>query len=249
MAFGPEYSSSGSQSTGWEAQQNEDLLDGTNPAEGDCAMTKSISRRRLLAVLSGGVVGAAGLSAGKASAAASQHTLWRLNPDWGTPLTTPSGSATKTRCSGSACHLAAPHRFFLSQADALAGRLHSCCLAQPVPVTLCIDLNELMPFYRARRSGCVRHPTRRGRHPGSHTHLAGGLAHLADRGAGSHDQQRRRRHFRHLAHAPPYRFQHHRHGRHRSCVGGCRGGCIRSREPSHRVATSRATGPTQKFVP
>ena len=153
MAFGPEYSSSGSQSTGWEAQQNEGLLDGTNPAEGDCAMTKSISRRRLLAVLSGGVVGAAGLSAGKASAAASQHTLWRLNPDWGTPLTTPSGSATKTRCSGRACHLAAPHRFFLSQADALAGRLHSCCLAQPVPVTLCIDLNELMPFYRARLGG------------------------------------------------------------------------------------------------
>ena len=104
-------------------------------------------------VLAGGVVGAAGLSAGKASAAASQHTLWRLNPDWGTPLTTPSGSATKTRCSGRACHLAAPHRFFLSQADALAGRLHSCCLAQPVPVTLCIDLNELMPFYRARLGG------------------------------------------------------------------------------------------------
>ena len=34
-----------------------------------------------------------------------------------------------------------------------ASWLHSCCLAQPVPVTLCIDLNELMPFYRARLGG------------------------------------------------------------------------------------------------
>lgn len=75
-------------------------------------------------------------------------TLWRLSSDWGYPLTTDTGSDTKSRCRGNACHNAAPHRFFLTEAEALAGRLHLCCLAQPVPVAVCLELDS---FLAARR--------------------------------------------------------------------------------------------------
>lgn len=112
-----------------------------------------MSRR---AVLTAGVAGAVATAVGGVSAAhasATEVTLWRLNPDWGEPLTTDTGSSTKTRCKGKACHKAAPHRFFLTRADALAGRLHPCCLAQPVAVKVCIDLNELMPYYTANLGG------------------------------------------------------------------------------------------------
>ncbi len=117
-----------------------------------------LSRRRML---SAGVGLLAGASAGAmivaspagASTGASTVTLWTLNPNWGTPLTTSSGSDTKSRCRSNACRKAAPHRFFLTEADAIAGRLHKCCLAQPAPVKVCIDLNELMPFYKARLGG------------------------------------------------------------------------------------------------
>lgn len=111
---------------------------------------RALNRRRFLVVVGGSVAGA-GIGA-RASAAPTQ-TLWVLDPDWGYPLTTATGSDTKMRCHGRACHLAAPHRFFLTEADALAGRLHACCLAQPVPVSVCIDLNALMPYYRARLGG------------------------------------------------------------------------------------------------
>lgn len=92
-----------------------------------------------------GAVVAAGLQATSASGQSSA-TLWRLDPDWGTPIQTSSG-AFKTRCRGSACHNAAPNRYFLTRADALAGRLHPCCLAQPVAVTAAVDLNTLAPYY------------------------------------------------------------------------------------------------------
>lgn len=118
---------------------------------------KLLTRR---ALLTSGVVGSVatvvtGRSTGAhaASPAPTDVTLWRLNPDWGFPLTTATGSSTKSRCRGSACHTAAPHRFFLTEADAIAGRLHACCLAQPEPITVCINLNELMPYYTARLGG------------------------------------------------------------------------------------------------
>ena len=126
---------------------------------GQCTLMKGssamLSRRRLLTSASGiAVAGVAGArTAGAESSSSSTVKMWRLNPDWGTPITTDSGSSTKTRCKGKACHLAAPNRLFLTEADALAGRLHPCCLAQPVPVWVNIDLNALMPFYQARHGG------------------------------------------------------------------------------------------------
>ncbi len=102
-------------------------------------------RRFLLAALA---VPAAAALPGRVSASAATHSLWMLDPDWGFPLSTSSGSDTKSRCRSCACHSAAPHRYFLSEADAIAGRLHPCCLAQPVRVDVCVDLNGLMPYYR-----------------------------------------------------------------------------------------------------
>ncbi|HEY4332753.1 MAG TPA: LPXTG cell wall anchor domain-containing protein, partial [Ilumatobacteraceae bacterium] len=115
-----------------------------------------VSRRKLLTCgVSGLVSVAVGARTATVSATAltTTVTMWRLDPDWGAPLTTDSGSSTKSRCRGGACHAAAPHRFFLTRADALAGRLHRCCLAQPVAIQVCIDLNALMPFYAARLGG------------------------------------------------------------------------------------------------
>jgi hypothetical protein len=111
------------------------------------------TRRRFIVAVGTCAVGVGAGTAARAAGAPSTVTLWQLNPDWGEPLTTATGSDTKTRCRGRACHLAAPHRFFLTEADAIASRLHPCCLAQPVPVRVCIDLNELMPYYRARLGG------------------------------------------------------------------------------------------------
>ncbi len=116
-----------------------------------------LSRRAVITAGIGGIGAGATTfllaTPGAAAASATTVTLWQLDPDWGTPRTTDSGSDTKTRCRGRACHLAAPHRYFLTSADAVAGRLHPCCLAQPTPVEVCIDLNALMPYYRARLGG------------------------------------------------------------------------------------------------
>lgn len=117
-----------------------------------------LNRRRFLAAAVGGSIAAA--IGRPVAAATATHSMWRLDPAWGYPLTTESGSDTKTRCRSRACHNAAPHRFFLSEADAIAGRLHPCCLAQPVRVEVCADLNELMPYYGARLGGVdARCPT------------------------------------------------------------------------------------------
>jgi hypothetical protein len=114
-------------------------------------LTSTLTRRKLLTTLTGGIVGVVALGA-KSAAAATTVTMWKLTANWGTPLLTPSGR-TRTRCRGAACHAAAPHRFFLTQADAIAGRLHVGCMAQPYPVQVAIDLNALMPFYTARLGG------------------------------------------------------------------------------------------------
>lgn len=113
-----------------------------------------LNRRRFLAAAAGVPVAIA--TGRSVSAASTTHSLWMLDPDWGYPLATASGSDVKSRCRARACHRAAPNRFFLSRADALAGRLHPCCLAQPVNVEVCIDMNALMPFHRARLGGVDR---------------------------------------------------------------------------------------------
>lgn len=113
----------------------------------------TVPRRRFLLAGTGGAVGAALLGVRPAAAQSSPTvTLYRLNPSWGTPILDSSGRS-RTKCSGKACHKAAPHRYFLTLADALAGRLHPCCLAQPEPVQVSVDLNALMPYYRARHGG------------------------------------------------------------------------------------------------
>jgi len=43
-------------------------------------------------------------------------------------------------CSANACHNTAPIRDFLTRSDAIASRLHPCCLAQPIAVQSSIDL-------------------------------------------------------------------------------------------------------------
>jgi hypothetical protein len=112
----------------------------------------TLTRRKLIGTLTGGIVGAVALGANQVSAAPAPVTMWMLDPDWNTPLAT-AGGGTKSKCKGSACRKAAPHRFFLTQADAIAGRLHPGCLAQPKAVLLNIDLNAMMPFYSARHGG------------------------------------------------------------------------------------------------
>jgi hypothetical protein len=123
--------------------------------------TTTLTRRKLLSTLTGGIVGIVAIGA-KSASAASTVTMWKLNPNWGTPLVSASG-VTRTRCRGNACHVAAPNRFFLTQADAIAGRLHVGCMAQPYPVQVAVDLNALMPFYTARFGGvdvrCAQLPT------------------------------------------------------------------------------------------
>jgi len=109
------------------------------------------SRRRFMAAAGGSIAAAVAGSSTKADTA--PHTLWILNPAWGSPLTTVTGSDTKSQCHAAACHSAAPHRLFLTQADALAGRLHPGCLAQPEAVPAVMNLNALMPYYRARKGG------------------------------------------------------------------------------------------------
>lgn len=152
-----------------DARNSEGLLDRT-VVEGWFSMSKrAVPRRLFLTIGIGGAAStalASGLVAQAAPASAGTATtvtLWRLDPEWGYPLTTESGSDTKSRCRASACHKAAPHRYFLTAADATAGRLHRCCLAQPEPVQVCIDLNALMPYYRARLGGvddrCADLPT------------------------------------------------------------------------------------------
>jgi hypothetical protein len=78
-------------------------------------------------------------------------TMWMLDPDWGHELG--EGSARRTRCRGRACHSAAPHRFFLTRSEAESGRLHPCCLAQPVEVQVPTTLDRIEPWYRARLGG------------------------------------------------------------------------------------------------
>lgn len=133
--------------------ETEGLLDRIRLAtlEADMGLGGLVTRRTAISLLGGSALAAA--FAGRAEAASNSHTLWMLDPEWGSSLTTPSGSDTKSRCRGRACHLAAPHRFFLSRTDAISGRLHPCCLAQPVAVTVCIDLNLLLPYYSARLGG------------------------------------------------------------------------------------------------
>lgn len=126
-----------------------------SPGRRVLALPHRLTRRALLRVGAGSAAAAAMWTRGGPIAAAQTQTvLWMLDADWGYPLSTPSG--VRTRCRGRACHNAAPNRFFLTREEALAGRLHPCCLAQPVEVCAAITTEQLLPYYRARRGGIDR---------------------------------------------------------------------------------------------
>jgi len=90
----------------------------------------------------GSAVGVAVAPAGAAPTTA-PVTLWKLSADWGYP----AGPKGRTRCKGRACHLHAANKIYRSQPDAIAGRLHPCCVAQPiafeVPAATYVALTQL----------------------------------------------------------------------------------------------------------
>lgn len=107
-----------------------------------------ISRRRfvLFGLGVGSTVGAFAVPAGAAATPSpTTATLWRLSADWGYP----AGPKGRTRCKGRACHLHAANKIYATEADALAGRLHICCMAQPVafevPIEVHHELTSLPP--------------------------------------------------------------------------------------------------------
>jgi hypothetical protein len=103
-----------------------------------------VGRRRFLILGvgtgAGAVIGLPGVVT-PASAAALQ-SVWRLNAQWGFPVP-PDG---KTRCVCNACHLHAANKVFLSEAAAISGRIHLCCVCQPMSLQLLTDdVNGLFP--------------------------------------------------------------------------------------------------------
>lgn len=107
-----------------------------------------VDRRRFLVIGLGVGSVAAGFAAPAGAAAAGAGrtvTLWRLSADWGYPV----GPKGRTRCKGRACHLHAANKIYETEAAALAGRLHICCMAQPVstevPVAVHDELTNLPP--------------------------------------------------------------------------------------------------------
>jgi len=102
-----------------------------------------ISRRRfvLVGLGIGSTAGAFAVPAGAvATPSPTTATLWRLSADWGYP----AGPKGRTRCRGRACHLHAANKIYATETDALAGRLHICCVAQPVSFEVPIEVhNEL----------------------------------------------------------------------------------------------------------
>jgi hypothetical protein len=67
-----------------------------------------------------------------AGAADVDTTVWRLDAEWGYPV----GPNGKLRCVCNACHRHAANKIFASEADAVAGRIHICCLCQPKSFTV-----------------------------------------------------------------------------------------------------------------
>lgn len=101
--------------------------------DGDAATRGRLDRRAFLAV---GALSTTGLAlahgASRAGAADPDAEVWRLSSDWGYPV----GPKGKTSCSCRACHRRADSAYFTSEAAALAGRIHVCCVCQPYRTTV-----------------------------------------------------------------------------------------------------------------
>jgi hypothetical protein len=69
-------------------------------------------------------------------------SVWRLSADWGYAV--PPKARTHCRCS--ACYAHAANAVYASRADALAARIHPCCVCQPYAIELlAADANALFP--------------------------------------------------------------------------------------------------------
>ena len=97
--------------------------------------TLDVSRRQLLRGLGiGGLAIVAlplSMRAAGAAATTSTTTIWRLNAEWGYP----AGPKNWTRCRCSTCHSHAANKVYRTEAAAIAGRLHPCCVCQTESIT------------------------------------------------------------------------------------------------------------------
>ncbi len=95
-------------------------------------MRTTFDRRRFLLLGAGGA--AAAIAGGGSAGAADPEfaTVWRLSADWGYPVPPKS----RTRCLCSACRAHAANKIYLSRDEAIAGRIHPCCVCQPYSIQL-----------------------------------------------------------------------------------------------------------------
>jgi hypothetical protein len=89
-------------------------------------VAKPLNRRAFLATGMVAAVGLAVVNPANAGAADTDLVVYRLNPDWGYPV----GPKGKTRCSCRACFRRAENAYFETEAAAIAGRIHPCCVCQ-----------------------------------------------------------------------------------------------------------------------
>ena len=93
---------------------------------------QGVDRRAFFAIGAASVVGASALGARPADAATSELVVYRLDADWGYPVA-PKG---KTRCGCRACYRRAASAYFTTEAAAIVGRIHPCCVCQPYRTTI-----------------------------------------------------------------------------------------------------------------
>ncbi len=92
-------------------------------------MSRTTSRRFFLLTAGSSSAAAVGFATfpGPVGAQTATTTLWRLNANWGYP----AGPKSRTSCTCKACHSHAANKLFFSQDEAIAGRVHPCCVCQP----------------------------------------------------------------------------------------------------------------------
>ncbi len=87
--------------------------------------SRSLNRRGFLTTAAASTVGLVAVGA-RPAAAATGITVYRLNADWGYPV----GPKGKTKCACRSCYRRAASGFFRTEAAAIAGRVHPCCVCQ-----------------------------------------------------------------------------------------------------------------------
>ncbi len=120
--------------------------------------TKPIGRRLFLGAVgtaaAGATLGGPGLGWAAAAPAPAGITVWRLNADWGYPV----GPKSRSRCRCRACHLHAANKLYATEAEAVAGRIHPCCICQTEAFTVAVDTDDLFADVAADGSVDRRNP-------------------------------------------------------------------------------------------